>query len=101
MKAEFDEALQKDLGYSQFMSFFLSHTITHNEMKHCLDHFEKWSKPTSVDLPIMIGVGKAYVQPEPLGVALVLSAWNYPVYVALPFVALSIAAGNCVILKPS
>ena len=38
---------------------------------------------------------------EPLGVALVLSAWNYPIYTALPPLAAAIAAGNCVILKPS
>lgn len=49
----------------------------------------------------VVGVGKAYVRPEPLGVALVISAWNYPIYTALPFVAVAIAAGNCVILKPS
>ena len=38
---------------------------------------------------------------EPLGVALVLSAWNYPIYTAVPQVAAAISAGNCVILKPS
>jgi aldehyde dehydrogenase (NAD+) len=38
---------------------------------------------------------------EPLGVALVLSAWNYPIYTAIPQVAAAIAAGNCVVLKPS
>jgi len=32
---------------------------------------------------------------------LVISAWNYPIYTALPQVAAAIAAGNCVILKPS
>jgi aldehyde dehydrogenase (NAD+) len=50
---------------------------------------------------VVVGVGKTYVKPEPLGVALVISAWNYPIYTALPFVAAAIAAGNCVILKPS
>lgn len=50
---------------------------------------------------IVVGVGKAYIKPEPLGVALVLSAWNYPVYTALPFVAAAISAGNSVLLKPS
>lgn len=30
-----------------------------------------------------------------------ISAWNYPIYTALPQVAAAIAAGNCVILKPS
>jgi acyl-CoA reductase-like NAD-dependent aldehyde dehydrogenase len=31
----------------------------------------------------------------------VISAWNYPIYTAIPLVAAAIAAGNCVILKPS
>jgi aldehyde dehydrogenase (NAD+) len=34
-------------------------------------------------------------------VALVISAWNYPIYTAIPQVAAAIAGGNCVILKPS
>ena len=47
------------------------------------------------------GPAFSYVKPEPLGVALVISAWNYPVYTAIPPVACAIAAGNCVLLKPS
>ena len=43
----------------------------------------------------------SYIVPEPLGVALVMSAWNYPVFTALPPVASAIAAGNCVVMKPS
>jgi len=31
----------------------------------------------------------------------VISAWNYPIYTALPLVAYAIASGNAVILKPS
>jgi len=30
-----------------------------------------------------------------------MSAWNYPLYLAIPPVAQAIAAGNCVVLKPS
>jgi len=32
---------------------------------------------------------------------MVISAWNYPIYTALPQVAAAISAGNSVILKPS
>ena len=41
------------------------------------------------------------IEHEPLGVALVLSAWNYPIYTAIPQVAAAMSAGNAVILKPS
>lgn len=48
-----------------------------------------------------MGFAKSSILYEPLGVVLVISAWNYPVYTAVPLVAAAIAAGNCVILKPS
>jgi len=46
-------------------------------------------------------MGGCSIEYEPLGIALVISAWNYPIYTAIPQVAAAIAAGNCVILKPS
>ena len=48
-----------------------------------------------------LGLASCEIEHEPLGVALVISAWNYPIYTAIPQVAAAISAGNCVILKPS
>lgn len=42
-----------------------------------------------------------YLQPEPYGVVLVMSAWNYPLQLALLPLSGAIAAGNCAVLKPS
>lgn len=41
------------------------------------------------------------VVPEPLGVVLIMGAWNYPINVLLAPMGGAIAAGNAVILKPS
>jgi aldehyde dehydrogenase (NAD+) len=101
LMGEFDVALQKDLGYTPFMSFLQSHALTITEVKYTLDNFITWTKPTPINTPVLVGMGDSFVQPEPLGVALVISAWNYPVFLALPFTAVAIAAGNCVVLKPS
>lgn len=38
---------------------------------------------------------------DPFGVVLVIGAWNYPLQLLLVPVASAIAAGNCVVLKPS
>lgn len=38
---------------------------------------------------------------DPYGVVLVIGAWNYPLQLTLLPVAAAIAAGNCVIIKPS
>ncbi len=42
-----------------------------------------------------------YVHPEPLGIALIIGAWNYPYLVTITPLIGAIAAGNCAILKPS
>ena len=44
---------------------------------------------------------RPYVLPEPHGVVLVMGAWNYPLQLSLVPVSGAIAAGNCVIIKPS
>jgi aldehyde dehydrogenase (NAD+) len=50
---------------------------------------------------LALGIASCSIEYQPLGLVLVISAWNYPIYTALPQVAAAIAAGNSVILKPS
>jgi aldehyde dehydrogenase (NAD+) len=52
---------------------------------------------TSID----VFPASAWVQPEPLGVALIIGPWNYPFQLLLSPLVGAIAAGNCAILKPS
>ncbi|KAK4536537.1 hypothetical protein CDCA_CDCA08G2562 [Cyanidium caldarium] len=42
-----------------------------------------------------------YVQAQPLGVVLIMTAWNYPLALAMWHLTSALAAGNCVVLKPS
>lgn len=65
------------------------------------DNLEEWVKPVHVQTPIALGIASSSIEYQPLGLVLVISAWNYPIYTALPQVAAAIAAGNSVILKPS
>lgn len=64
-------------------------------------HIDEWSKAETVDTPFVIGPGSSKILYEPFGVALVISAWNYPLYTGIGPMASAIAAGNCVVLKPS
>jgi len=43
--------------------------------------------------------GYSFIEPEPLGVALVIGAWNYPVQLTLMPIVGAIAAGNAVCVK--
>jgi aldehyde dehydrogenase (NAD+) len=98
---DFHKALDQDLGASRFTSDMFSLFISRKEVQNNLDNLDKWARPVSFDTPVAVGPGKSYLHKEPRGVALVISAWNYPVYTALGAVAPAIAAGNCVVLKPS
>ena len=41
------------------------------------------------------------VHKDPLGVVLIIGAWNYPVNLTLVPLIAALAAGNCAVLKPS
>ena len=45
--------------------------------------------------------GHSYIMPEPMGVCLIIGAWNYPINLTLAPAIAAIAAGNTVVLKPS
>ena len=101
LKPKFDVALAEDLSLNSFNADYFSHKITIHEVQNTLENFEEWVKPINVDTPLVIGPAKSYIVKESLGLVLVMPAWNYPVYTGIPFLASAIAAGNCVILKPS
>jgi aldehyde dehydrogenase (NAD+) len=65
------------------------------------DNLSSWARARPVHVPIRLGVGRARVVPEPLGVVLVIAPWNYPIHLLLLPMAAAIAAGNAVVGKPS
>ena len=61
----------------------------------------EWSKPTHVERPPVNMLDTCMIKPDPYGVVLVLGAWNYPLNLTMGPVNAAIAAGNCVVIKPS
>lgn len=95
------EALEADLGKCQLEAWSAEISYISGEVDHNIKHLKKWMKPRKVKTPVVAQPGKSYIQPDPLGVVMVIGAWNYPYQLVIaPFVA-AIAAGNCAILKPS
>jgi len=58
-------------------------------------------KPVKVSTPALIGPAWSSIEQEPLGVYLVMGSWNYPLFTSLGPAISAIAAGNCVVVKPS
>jgi len=71
------------------------------ELRLAIRQLERWMRPRPVATPLAFLGSRAWIRPEPRGVVLVLSPWNYPLYLSLGPLIAAVAAGNCVILKPS
>lgn len=98
---ELMNALKKDLNKSEFDTYLTEIGIVLEEIKFTLKHLPAWAKPRRVRSSLATLGSKSYIYPEPYGVSLVISPWNYPFQLAIAPLAGAIAAGNCVILKPS
>jgi aldehyde dehydrogenase (NAD+) len=73
------------------------------EIDDYLEHLEEWLAPQPVDVsvPYLPENSTAHTRFDPLGSVLVISPWNFPIYLLLVPVAGALAAGNTVVLKPS
>jgi len=94
-------ALAADLGKPRVEAWATDLGIVVSEIDHTLRRLKRWTKPEKVRLPLAQRPGRARVYREPLGVVLVIAPWNYPVHLALLPMMGAIAAGNCVVGKPS
>jgi aldehyde dehydrogenase (NAD+) len=72
-----------------------------SEIKHACRHLRQWMSPRRLKNPLVFFRSRASIRYEPRGMCLILSPWNYPFQLALGPVVSAVAAGNCVILKPS
>ena len=98
---EWEAALQADLGKSPTVSYLTETGFTVSDLHTTRKQFRSWMRPERVATPLTSKPGKAYVHREPLGVALVIAPWNYPLQLRAAPVGAAIAAGNCAVLKPS
>ncbi len=61
----------------------------------------QWSHPKRVGNPFYFFPARSEIRREPYGCALITSPWNYPVQLSLSPLIAAVAAGNCILLKPS
>lgn len=100
-ESEIVAAIGADLGRNAQDSWFGDIASTKGEAEYAIKHLEKWMRPTRVGVPLALMPGRASYRYEPLGVVLVIGPWNYPFYLCLGPMIGALAAGNCVVLKPS
>ena len=98
---EIAAALASDLGKSAFESQLTETGFVIGEIDYALRHLSSWNRSKRAPWSWRQGVARAEVQVVPYGTVLILAPWNYPVQLALAPLVSALAAGNCVILKPS
>ena len=99
--SQLQEALYTDLKKSPEESWVTETGFLLSEISNAIHNIGKWMKPKRVGTNLLNLPSKSYVMTEPLGVVLIISPWNYPLQLLFTPLAGAIAAGNCVVLKPS
>lgn len=94
-------ALAADLGKPDQEVFLGELSLIYSETRYALKRLKRWTRPRRVHTPMVGQPGRSWVQPEPLGVVLIMGAWNYPVQLLLSPLIPALAAGNCAVVKPS
>ncbi len=94
-------ALENDLRKSRFESAVTELFFTYGEIDYAIKRLKKWMKPKAVGRSMANLFARNRIYYEPKGVCLIIAPWNYPLQLAISPLVSAIAAGNCVILKPS
>ena len=100
-ESELYKAIFEDFGKSEFETYASELSLLYHEINIFIKNTKSWSKRKKVSTGLVNFPGKCYIIPEPLGVTLVIGAWNYPYQLSLLPAITSMAAGNTVIIKPS
>ncbi len=94
-------ALKEDLKKSEAEAYVSEIAFLYEEIKFAIKNLKKWMKPKRVSTPLTQWPGRSYLYCEPLGVVLIIAPWNYPFQLVISPLIGAIAAGNCVVIKPS
>ena len=95
------DALWTDLHKSYQEAYLTEIGLVKAEIKEHLHHVCRWARCKRVHTPLTLFPSSSFVVKEPLGCALIVSPWNYPVQLLLNPLVGAISAGCTAVLKPS
>lgn len=95
------DALWADLHKSYEEAYMTEISILLGEIRTHIRKIGKWTRNTCVPTPLKMFPSMSRIISEPLGTALIISPWNYPVQLLLTPLVGAISAGCTAVLKPS
>lgn len=96
-----NHALREDMNKCPSEVFMTETGLVLDELRFHINHVKKWMRPKRVPTPLAHFPSRSFVSPEPHGVALIMSPWNYPVLLCLEPLVGAISAGCTAVVKPS
>lgn len=93
------DALHADLGKSAAESYMCEIGLCLSSVREAINHLRRWAAPKRVSVPLAQFPASARIIPEPYGVALIISPWNYPMLLSIDPLISALAAGNCCVLR--
>jgi aldehyde dehydrogenase (NAD+) len=95
------DALYADLKKSPEESWVTETGFLMSEINSALKNLQRWMQPEKAKTNLVNLPSSSYIIREPMGVVLVIGPWNYPLQLLFTPLVGAIAAGNCVVVKPS
>jgi len=94
-------AMKQDLNKCADEVYMTETGLVLDELKYHIRHAAGWMKERTVRTPLVQFPSRSFVSPEPFGVSLIMSPWNYPVLLCLDPLIGAISAGCTAVVKPS
>ena len=98
---ELYDALFTDLKKSPEETWVTETGFLLSEINNTISNLRRWMHPERTATNLLNLPSSSYVMREPLGTVLIIGPWNYPLQLLFTPLAGAMAAGNCVVLKPS
>lgn len=98
---ELAKALWSDLRRNRVDATIADIRLVAEEAHYARRRLRRWMKPQREGTPFTMWPGRTRVHFDPLGVGLIIGAWNYPIQLILSPLIAALSGGNCAVLKPS
>lgn len=100
---------KKEIAAATYADYRKSETETYltevyqvvSEIRYIIANLEDWMRPVSLSTPLMLLGSQSAYRCESKGQVLIIAPWNFPLVLTIGPLAMAIAAGNTVIVKPS
>ncbi|MHC1693615.1 MAG: aldehyde dehydrogenase [Sphaerochaetaceae bacterium] len=95
------DALHSDLNKTGFEGYMTEIGMVLDELRFAIKHLRSWARFRRIRTPIAQFHAKSFIVPEPYGVTLIMSPWNYPFQLCIEPLIGALCGGNTAVVKPS